>query len=63
MAIKRSDLIDNETPGFYRLISRCVRRVVNQTPTISTNTDTLNSQSLTRLVSIIRFLILFTVAK
>jgi len=27
-----------------------------QTPTISTNTDTLNSQSLTRLVSIIRFL-------
>ena len=26
MAIKRSDLIDNETPGFYHLISRCVRR-------------------------------------
>ncbi len=26
MAIKRSDLVDNETPGFYHLISRCVRR-------------------------------------
>lgn len=26
MAIRRSDLIDNETPGFYHLISRCVRR-------------------------------------
>jgi len=37
--------------------------VVSQTPTISTNTDTLNSQSLTKPISIIRFLILFTVAK
>lgn len=26
MAIRRSDLIDNETPGFYHLTSRCVRR-------------------------------------
>ena len=26
MAIRRSELIDNDTPGFYHLISRCVRR-------------------------------------
>jgi len=26
MATRRSELIDNETPGFYHLISRCVRR-------------------------------------
>ncbi len=26
MAIRRSELIDNETPGFYHLSSRCVRR-------------------------------------
>jgi len=26
MAIKRSELIDDENPGFYHLISRCVRR-------------------------------------
>jgi len=26
MAVKRSELIDNETAGYYHLMSRCVRR-------------------------------------